>query len=257
MRLLCLILVVIGLDVARASAAKIYLDRDEIVLKGEIKFGDSQKFKKIIDQIYRKSYLQPIDGVTQRDRSSPRNIKRIRLTSIGGRVGEALEIGHYIRTHNVATYVPKGKCYSACALLWLAGRSKFRHPASSIGFHRTFDRKTGRAIGNAIVGFYLSEMGYSYNTARFVTKASPKKLTYLTEQNKSEAGITIKRKSFPLWQQHQFTLELQSFERIMKTSNPSMQQFGLHLRSSCASRMWKATLQMPGKNLEQISYRTG
>ena len=50
---------------------------------------------------------------------------------------EALSIGSEIRLRGFTTFVAGGKmqCYSACALIWIAGVRRYMMPDASIGVH--------------------------------------------------------------------------------------------------------------------------
>ena len=144
---------------------------DEIRISGEIVEGDGAKFA----ALFASRRMNPEATVS--------------LVSDGGLLGEAAVIGLTIRERGLVTYVPKGNCNSACALIWLGGTKLFRHPKSEIGFHQAFDRKTSVPQGNAVVGFYLAKLGYDVKTSLFATEAAPKSVKLLTDRNASEAGI--------------------------------------------------------------------
>lgn len=144
---------------------------DEIRISGEIKGGDGARFVALLAA----------------RRMNPE--ATVSLASDGGLIGEATTIGLTIRERGLVTYVPKGNCYSACALIWLGGTKLFRHPKSEIGFHQSFDRETSIPQGNALVGFYLAKLGYDVRTSLFATEAAPRTMKLLTDRNAGEAGI--------------------------------------------------------------------
>jgi hypothetical protein len=155
---------------ARAADISVVSD-DEIRISGEIVEGDGAKFV----ALFAARRMNPEATVS--------------LASGGGLLGEATVIGLTIRERGLVTYVPKGDCYSACALIWLGGTKLFRHPKSEIGFHQSFDHRTGAPQGNAMVGFYLAKLGYEIQTSLFVTEAAPSTIKLLTDKNAGEAGI--------------------------------------------------------------------
>lgn len=172
MRLPGSFLLALALLASPAFAANISVETDdEIRISGEIGEGDGAKFV----ALFATNRLNP--GAT------------VSLVSDGGLLGEAAIIGLTIRERGLVTYVPKGHCYSACALIWLGGTQLFRHPKSEIGFHQAFDRKTSVPQGNAVVGFYLAKLGYEVQTSLFVTEAVPSTIKLLTDRNAGEAGI--------------------------------------------------------------------
>ncbi len=62
-------------------------------------------------------------------------VTAVRLTSPGGRVVEARDLGDVISEHNLVT-VAVGSCSSACTIAFMAGRERLLAPASTLGFHR-------------------------------------------------------------------------------------------------------------------------
>lgn len=175
MRFPCTFLLALTVLASPASAAEISaVSDDEIRISGEIVEGDGAKFV----ALFAARRMNP--GAT------------VSLTSDGGLLGEAAIIGLTIRERGLVTYVPKGNCYSACALIWLGGAKLVRHPKSEIGFHQAFDRRTSVPQGNAVVGFYLAKLGYDVRTSLFATEAAPKSVKLLTDKNAGEAGITYR-----------------------------------------------------------------
>lgn len=77
-------------------------------------------------------------GVTSRVRQvleAHPAITTVRLTSPGGRVVEARELGEIIRARGLTT-VASGTCSSACTVIFMAGRERLLAPTGSLGFHR-------------------------------------------------------------------------------------------------------------------------
>ena len=109
-----------------ASAATISTDKDTcnnkqngchvITIQGDIQYGDDQKF----------------DG--ELSRHPDLKVGVVALNSNGGNLDAALKIGRTIRKKNFAT-VAHEKCYSACAIIWVAGTYLQAYKASDIGFH--------------------------------------------------------------------------------------------------------------------------
>jgi hypothetical protein len=91
----------------------------------------------------------------------------IRLDSAGGDVFAAMQIGRLIRKHDGVTVISlPSKCYSGCALLFIAG--VMRHNLGELGLHRPYqvavlrDRQTGdkeppRLL--TLIKQYVAEMG--------------------------------------------------------------------------------------------------
>jgi hypothetical protein len=123
-----------------AHPATITKAGDTIALSGSIEQGDDERFAAALDD----------------------SIKIVSLTSDGGRVYESMAIGRTIRRHGFATEVPRGyACYSACALIWSAGRP--RRVAGQLIFHcaRDLDEQSCSEPGRQAMVRYLREMGAS------------------------------------------------------------------------------------------------
>ncbi|MGA7323697.1 MAG: hypothetical protein WBX25_04260 [Rhodomicrobium sp.] len=68
------------------------------------------------------------------------------LSSNGGAMYPAIEIGKAIRIKGFATYVgDEGICASACALTWLGGRKRAMSAKAQIGFHAVYTISDGLA----------------------------------------------------------------------------------------------------------------
>src|SRR4051812_33658998 len=101
---------------AAANIAHTKIDGfDLITITGEIQPGDDAKFRQL--------------SVTY-------NKAVVALDSRGGSLLPALEIGKIIRINEHATVVPEDAvCTSACALIWVAGSTKYLSPGGRVGFH--------------------------------------------------------------------------------------------------------------------------
>ncbi|WP_460448306.1 COG3904 family protein [Alsobacter sp. SYSU BS001988] len=162
---------------ADIKSLKLSEGRALITVSGDIAYGDDLKF---VD-----SALGVKEGI-------------IAFNSSGGNLNAALEIGKAIRLKGFVTYVPPGStCASACALAWLGGGSKLASGRSRIGFHAAYTEQNGEktptGIGNALVGAYLSQLGYSQSTIVFVTAASPDSIEWLGFDAAQKVGIEVKK----------------------------------------------------------------
>jgi hypothetical protein len=118
------------------------------------------------------------------------------LDSPGGRMAAGLAIGNMVRLRGLATGVARGgECMSACALIWLAGVSRFLHEDGRVGFHAAFRTESGAlresGSGNALVGAYLTNLGYSLDLILEVTKASPYEMNILTPAMAARIGLRV------------------------------------------------------------------
>lgn len=144
-----------------------------VVISGEIVPGDTEKFLKVTGAT--KSAL-------------------IILSSPGGSVIESLQIGRLIRSKGFVTAVPNDTlCVSACALIWLAGSPRFGEDRATIGFHAAYVYRNGRqqeiGVGNALIGAYMNELGFSDRAVTFVTSAPPQGIELLTPDKGQANGI--------------------------------------------------------------------
>jgi hypothetical protein len=147
---------------------------------GQINDDDFKTFKEKTDQIY------PIGS------DYPNKQVIVTLISPGGHVKAGLLIGDQIRKRGMSTFVPAGRtCASACALIWLAGRSRNVGDTSLIGFHAVYDSKTRQEKGtaNAIVGAYLRDLGLGYDAIIFMTRAAPTSVEWLTLDRAKEFKV--------------------------------------------------------------------
>jgi hypothetical protein len=114
----------------------------------------------------------------------------VTLDSNGGLVAEGLNIGEAIAHRGFAT-VANHKCLSACALTWLAGARRAVYPNTHIGFHaayRSYDKQES-GVANALVGSYLTKLGFSVDAIVYMTKAAPASMEWLTKEKAQQYGI--------------------------------------------------------------------
>jgi hypothetical protein len=90
-----------------------------------------------------------------------------------------------------------------CAYAWLAGKVRHAGLNAHIGFHGIYDAgtlpdghmdgnspATASGPGNAIIGAYLRQLGFNYDTIGKLSSPSPKEMLWLTQKNAAELGIT-------------------------------------------------------------------
>lgn len=118
------------------------------------------------------------------------------LESPGGSLAPALEIGEIIRLKGFYTYVPNGTtCTSSCALIWVAGQTRYLASDAFVGFHASYILSGGQQIetgvGNAMVGRYLTLLNLPEKTVVFATSAPPNEIRWINTSNPAESGITF------------------------------------------------------------------
>jgi hypothetical protein len=143
-----------------------------ILIKGLLQNGDDVKFRQTIG--FASSAI-------------------VYLESPGGVIGPAINIGLAINASGFETAVADGaNCTSACALAWLGGNPRRMGEGAHIGFHSTQSAKDDAAetaAGNALVGYYLHQLGLSTNAVIFVMRATPQSMTYLEEHGALSSDI--------------------------------------------------------------------
>jgi hypothetical protein len=95
-------------------------------------------------------------------------------------------------------------CASGCALIWLAGTPRAAFIGAHIGFHsswrstavacgqyRTCKRADVSSSGNAAIGTYLAELGFSYTAIQFFTQAEPDSMEWLSREKAQALGLAV------------------------------------------------------------------
>jgi hypothetical protein len=131
---------------------------------GDIKPGDDAIFRRLINT---KDYVF------------------VRLNSGGGDLAAGLSIGEQVRAHGKDTTTlvfAESRCASVCGLIWLAGNFRYAYEGAKIGFHSAYYASNGKvtAEGNALVGAYLSRLGFSNAAITYLTSAPPDSMQWLS-----------------------------------------------------------------------------
>lgn len=138
--------------------------------------------------------IMPGDEETFRNLSVRYDNAIVALASDGGALVPALQIGQMIRLKGFRTAViDQYECTSACALIWVAGATRFLSPTGRVGFHASYVDVEGinveTGVGNALVGRYLTLLDLPERAIIFATYAPPDHVLWLNSQNMGEAGI--------------------------------------------------------------------
>jgi hypothetical protein len=140
-----------------------------VKIKGDIEKGDYDYFKRI--PMYDKVYVA--------------------LESNGGIATEGYAIGSIIRRLGFDTVVYKNRiCASACAAIWLAGKTRWVGPpltmpavgyGAAIGFHAVSEASGAPSLGgNAVYGAYLRDLGLSIKAIRYLSEVPPNQMEWLS-----------------------------------------------------------------------------
>jgi hypothetical protein len=170
----------VAVTFSHANAADILVSKDKngkdafVWIEGDIEMGDNDKFLSVLKTLSKK----PL-GVF--------------LDSRGGNVGAALNIGIMIRRLQLST-IANHQCASSCGLIWLAGTPRVVFDNSYVGFHGVYNKDTGQTTsdGNAVVGAYLSQLGFGYETIRYLTKEAPDSMEWLDSAKAKQYGIPLR-----------------------------------------------------------------
>lgn len=168
--------IAVPFSVFAANIEVIPLEEDDevvIAITGDIEPGDDDQFRKIAA-----AYSNAI----------------VMLNSDGGTIAPAMDIGRTIKLRGYTTAVHNAdSCASACALIWIAGTRRVVFEGGEVGFHASYldtdGTKLETGLGNALVGHYLSQLGFGEKTVVFATLAPPDKILWLNSETASLSGI--------------------------------------------------------------------
>jgi hypothetical protein len=150
-----------------------------VLLEGQIEQGDDERFRLATAAITKAIVF---------------------FISPGGLVLTGVEIGREIRLKKFMTAVADYTfCTSSCALAWMGGDRRFMGPQARIGFHSTHNPGSGiRSVtGNTIVGEYFAQLGLSYVTIGYATRADPRSMIWLTTDDAQRYEIDVQE--LPAW----------------------------------------------------------
>jgi hypothetical protein len=159
-----------------------------IFIDGDIVQGDAKKFADVIA-------------------SAANRTDRVFLNSPGGVFEDGMAIAKRVHQSNFVTYVDNGDlCTSMCAIIWLAGNTRYYYGKSKIGFHGVYsvpvDKqgnkvKGGKATpwngGNALIGAFYNQLGLSDKAIEALTEAAPADMFWLNTKNLNELSIIAQR----------------------------------------------------------------
>ncbi|NJO61057.1 MAG: hypothetical protein HC836_23185 [Richelia sp. RM2_1_2] len=146
-----------------------------VSIVGELVEGDFNKFKNLLENLNNKNVVVFVSGP-------------------GGSLIESMLIGEYINEHKIKT-VASGVCASGCAYIWLAGYKLGVDPETKLGFHSAYaassDKKPAQVTGqgNALLGAYLSKLGYDYDLIAYVTMAELQQMEWMTASSARELNL--------------------------------------------------------------------
>jgi hypothetical protein len=154
----------------------------ELTIKGSIQKGDAQKLKRVLDDAcYEKSRYKISNLVTY----------TITLSSDGGDVSEAMQMGRVIRAKGGITQVwPADNCSSSCVFVLAGGQ--MRMPMGKIGIHRPYfsnlnpnasisDIQQAREKLSSEIAKYFRDMDIASSLTDEMMSIPPEKIKILTQ----------------------------------------------------------------------------
>ena len=113
------------------------------------------------------------------------------LDGPGGVLGEAFLIAEEVRRRGLSTLVaPNRSCASACALVFLSGRTKYMGKGAAVGLHSaSFADGTADPEATEIMAAYLSQLGVPDSTLRRMARTAPSDIRWLTQSEQKAVGV--------------------------------------------------------------------
>lgn len=185
-----------------------------ITIEGEIKSGDDEKFRAI---------------------AAKHSKAIVFLNSEGGAIVPAMDIGRTVKLRGYKTVVSDtDSCASACALIWVSGSQRVLFEGGAVGFHASYLDTDGTrletGLGNALVGRYLTQLGFGEKTVIFATLAPPDKVLWLNDETVSMSGIDfdtipkepVVQKNVAITKQSTPSLTVQTPPPLVRTVTPPL-----------------------------------
>jgi hypothetical protein len=113
------------------------------------------------------------------------------LEGPGGVLGEAILIAEEVRRRGLATVVgPDASCASACAIVFLAGRTKYMGRRAKVGLHAaSFIGGEADPEATDVMALYLGQLGVPANTLRRMAMTPPHDIRWLSSAEQRALGI--------------------------------------------------------------------
>jgi hypothetical protein len=156
-------------------------DRSIIAITGPIETGDYDQF------------LSALESGTP---------DLVVLASPGGDLAEGLAIAAEIALLDLPTFVGDGAgCFSACALIWVAGSTRVMGEHAEIGVHAAYYlvedidgalEPVVSSVGNANIGAFLNEIGLDRDAIEFFVAPPPDRIALLTPARARVLNIPVR-----------------------------------------------------------------
>jgi multisubunit Na+/H+ antiporter MnhG subunit len=173
-------------------------------------------------------------------------VDQISLTSAGGRLKTAAEIGSLIEKRNLST-IAVGECTSACTLIFFSSKNRALDVDASLGFHSP----SGGAAGDVVVNGVSRDLRLAYVAAglpdAFVEKAfwTPSDAVwYPSDEELIDAGAVNSYTKARIHQEH--AQRIKSFKETAplkideRTSVVSAEAYGVNITYTYVITSWRA-----------------
>jgi tetratricopeptide (TPR) repeat protein len=112
------------------------------------------------------------------------------LNGLDGDVETAVAIGKAIHAKELVTGVVEHSiCVSACALVWLGGRTRFAEPGVSIGFRPPGKAGESRQDRHSLVEAYLEQLGFRSGAVSYMSEMEADETRWLGPLDAMRFGI--------------------------------------------------------------------
>jgi hypothetical protein len=115
------------------------------------------------------------------------------LEGPGGVLGEAILIADEVHRRGIPTAVrPNAHCASGCAIIFLAGRSKYMGKGAKVGLHSaSFLDGEMDPEATDVMAAYLAQVGVPLNTLRRMAMTAPDKIRWISRSEQKAMGIKL------------------------------------------------------------------
>jgi hypothetical protein len=181
-RILAIALLTATTALTPAAAAQFTRSGDYLFMTGAITAGDMERFRAVVDGVAGASAKAPPghDGA-----------KTVVLTSTGGSVYEAMDVGRVIRERGLGTEVRAGyECLSSCSLIWASGVK--RVAAGRIAMHCPIRNQFQcQPDTRADMVAYLKEMGAPNVMIQYQEAAGSTSALYIEPEKLAEVPEVV------------------------------------------------------------------
>lgn len=130
----------------------------------------------------------------------------IHLSSLGGNLSGAIQVGQLIREHeiNTQTGFKESVCYSACTYAFMGGVIRELGPLAKFGLHQFYSKNNDLSASSsqsvtAILSLYLDIMGIDKKVLQVALSTEPKRVTLITKNQAQQWLIDNSHQPYAPW----------------------------------------------------------